>query len=78
MFSHFPKFITLQFPLFKNQVGLDQENEMHHHHHHQHMSDWPGDVGEVPVTYVKQWKVCRMSCDVGEAAEGLENELCRR
>ena len=28
------------------------------------------DVGEVPMTYVKQRKGCRMSCDVGKAAEG--------
>ena len=35
----------------------------------------PGDIGEVPVTQVKQYKGCRMSCDVGEAMEGLENEL---
>ena len=33
------------------------------------------DVGEVPMTSVKQGKGCRMSCDVGKAAEGLENEL---
>ena len=33
------------------------------------------DVGEVPMTYVKQRKDCRMSCDVGKAADGLENEL---
>ena len=33
------------------------------------------DVGEVPMTYVKQQKGCRMSFDVGKAAEGLENEL---
>ena len=25
---------------------------------------------------MKQQKCCRMSCDVGKAAEGLENELC--
>ena len=30
----------------------------------------PHDVGEV-----KQQKVCRMSCDVGEATDRLENEL---
>ena len=35
----------------------------------------PGEVREVPVTYVKQRKGCRMTCDIGEAAEGLENEL---
>ena len=28
--------------------------------------------------YVKQWKGCRISCDVGKAAEGLENELWHR
>ena len=37
-----------------------------------------GDVGEVPGTYLKQWKGCRMSCDVGEATEGLESDLLRR
>ena len=35
----------------------------------------PGDVGEVPMTYMNQRNGCRMSCDVGKAAEGLENEL---
>ena len=35
----------------------------------------PGDVNENPVTYEKQKKGRRMSCDVGEAMEGLENEL---
>ena len=34
-----------------------------------------GDVGKVPVMLVKQWKGFRMSCDVGKATEGLENEL---
>ena len=34
-----------------------------------------GDVGEVPMMYVKQQKGCRMRCDVGKAAEGLDNEL---
>ena len=33
------------------------------------------DVGEVPMTEVKPRKGCRMSCDVGKTAEGLENEL---
>ena len=42
------------------------------------MGGSPGDVDEVPVTWVKQRKCCRMSCDVGEATEGLENELLRR
>ena len=27
------------------------------------------DVGEVPMTYVKQREGCRMSCDVGKASE---------
>ena len=35
----------------------------------------PGEVREVPVSSVKQRKGCRMTCDIGEAAEGLENEL---
>ena len=34
----------------------------------------PGDVGAVPVMKVKQQKGWRMSCDIGEAMEGLENE----
>ena len=38
------------------------------------MGGSPGDVGEVPVTQVKQRKGCRMSCDVGEAMQDLENE----
>ena len=33
------------------------------------------DVGEVPMAKVKERKGYRMSCDVGKAAEGLENEL---
>ena len=33
------------------------------------------DVGEVPMTQLKQRKGSRMSCDVGKAAEGLENVL---
>ena len=33
------------------------------------------DIGEEPVMQAKQWKGCKMSCDVGEATEGLENEL---
>ena len=39
------------------------------------MGDSPGDIGEVPTMKVKQQKGCRMSYDVGKAAEGLENEL---
>ena len=35
----------------------------------------PVDVGEVHVTYVKQQKGWRTSCEVGEATEGLNNEL---
>ena len=42
------------------------------------MGGSPGDVGEVPMMYVKQQNGCRTSCDVGKAAEGLENELWRR
>ena len=44
-------------------------------HHRMGMSGSPGDVGEVPMAYVKQRKGCRMSCDVVKASEGLENEL---
>ena len=50
------------------------------------MGGLPGNVREVPVMYrrcsngrvgtvVKRRKGCRMSCDVDEAAEGLENVL---
>ena len=35
----------------------------------------PGDVSEDPVTKEKRKKGWRMSCDVGEATEGFENEL---
>ena len=34
-----------------------------------------GDVSEEPVTEEKRKKDWRMSCDVDEATEGLENEL---
>ena len=36
------------------------------------------DISEVPMAYVKRWKGWRMSYDVGEDREGLENELWRR
>ena len=42
------------------------------------MDGSPGVVSEKPVTYEKRKKGWRMSCDVGEATEGLENELLRR
>ena len=42
------------------------------------MGGLPGEVGEVPMTKVKQLKGCRMNYDVGKAAEGLENVLWRR
>ena len=42
------------------------------------MGDSPGDVSEEPVTYKKRKKGWRISCDVGEATEVLENELRRR
>ena len=35
----------------------------------------PGDVSEVLVTKEKQKKGWRMNCDIGEATNGLENEL---
>ena len=39
------------------------------------MDGSPGDVSEEPVTFEKRKKGWRMSCDVGEATEGLENQL---
>ena len=39
------------------------------------MAGSPDDVGEVLVTKVKPRKSCRMSCDVGETTEELENGL---
>ena len=39
------------------------------------MGDSPGDVREDPVMQEKRKKSWRMSCDVDEAMEGLENEL---
>ena len=35
----------------------------------------PGDVSEEPVTYEKRKNSWEMSCEVGKATEGLENEL---
>ena len=42
------------------------------------MGGSPGDVSENPVTLEKREKGWRMTCDVGEATKGLENELWRR
>ena len=39
------------------------------------MGGSPGEFSEELVTYEKRKKGWRMSCDVGEATEGLENEL---
>ena len=39
------------------------------------MGGSPGDVSEERKKRKKEW---RMSCDLDEATEGLENELCRR
>ena len=39
------------------------------------MGGSPGDVSEEPVTSEKQKKGWRMSCDVGQATEVLENGL---
>ena len=62
-----------------NPAGRSHCRLQNHHdyikHHYRGMGGSPGDVCEVPMTYVKQRKGCRMSCDVGKAAEGLENEL---
>ena len=35
----------------------------------------PGELSEQLVAQEKRKKGCRMKCDVGEATEGLENEL---
>ena len=35
----------------------------------------PGELSEELVTWKKRKKGWRMNCDVGEATEGLENEL---
>ena len=40
-----------------------------------YMGDSPGELGEELVTQEKRKKGWRMNCDVGEATEGLENEL---
>ena len=42
------------------------------------MGSSPGDLSEEPVTYEKRKKGYRISCDVGKATKGLENELWRR
>ena len=40
------------------------------------MGGSPGELSEELVTQEKQKKGWRMSCDVGEVTERLENELC--
>ena len=40
------------------------------------MGGSPGELSEELVTWEKRKKGWRMNCDVGEATEGLENELC--
>ena len=42
------------------------------------MGGSPGELSEELVTYEKQKNGCGINCDVGEATEGLENELWRR
>ena len=39
------------------------------------MDGSPGVLREELVTWEKRKKGCRMNCDIGEATEGLENEL---
>ena len=39
------------------------------------MGGSPSELSEELVTYEKREKGWRMNCDVGEATEGLENEL---
>ena len=42
------------------------------------MGGSPGELSEELVTQEKRKKDCRINCDIGEATEGLENELWRR
>ena len=42
------------------------------------MGGSPGELSEEPVTQEKRKKCWRMNYDVGEATQGLENELWRR
>ena len=42
------------------------------------MGGSPGELSEEFETQEKRKKDLRMNCDVGEATEGLENELLRR
>ena len=55
-----------------NPAGRSHCRLQNHHgyikHHHRGMGGSSGDVGEVPMTQVKQRKDCRMSCDVGGAS----------
>ena len=39
------------------------------------MGGSPSDVSEEPVRYETRKKGWRLNCDVGEATEGLENDL---
>ena len=39
------------------------------------MGGSPGELSEELVTWEKQKKGWRKNCDIGEATEGLENEL---
>ena len=39
------------------------------------MGSSPGELSEELVTQEKRKKGWRMNCDIGEATEGLENEL---
>ena len=59
-----------------NPAGRSNCRLQNHHenikHHHRDMGGSPGGVREVPMTYVTQRNGCRMSCDVGKAAEGSQ------
>ena len=62
---------------FENVKILDfQFSYFTHTHTHTHyMGSLPGDISEDPVTQEKRKTGWRMSCDIGEAMEGLENKL---
>ena len=71
--------------LYTSLIVVILQYKTHHTHvawillrHSLSMGGSPGDVSEEPVMYKKQKKSWRMSCDVCEATEELENELQRK
>ena len=58
--------------LHKSASRTSGENKLHSY---QNMGGSPGEFSEEPVMYEERKKDWRMNSDVGEATEGLENEL---